>query len=269
MAITTQDQLIAAMTGTRKMLPISAPSGTTVAGYMYNINKAVTTNFGVLATPAAYNAGGTIPVGGTTAGYPTIANATSGKTKYISRLTMGSTIAGNMYLYDTLWACSGMSGIVTTAQTVTGFTGLTRNTTGVGNRVFIQIYTATGATAVTATVSYTNSDGTAGRTGTAALVASSPANRMYMVSLQSGDVGVRSVQSVTLSATTGTAGNFGVTIAEPLTDIPFPSAAIHDTRNYIDLGLPSLEDGTALTMCLVASTTTSGIIAGNIDIIEG
>ena len=40
---------------------------------------------------------------------------------------------------------------------------------------------------------------------------------MIVLPLQAGDTGVKSVESVTLAATTGTAGNLGVLLFKPLT----------------------------------------------------
>jgi hypothetical protein len=99
-----------------------------------------------------------------------------------------------------------------------GTISLSRYTSGEGVYIGITIYTAVGSTATTLNVSYTNSQGTSGRTGTVVFGGTgfNEANRMLLVPLASGDTGVLSVQSVRAQASTGTTGNFGVTLFKPL-----------------------------------------------------
>lgn len=130
----------------------------------------------------------------------------------------GST--GQFIICDRLSHSGGLSGIVTTAQTTNLPTAaLTRYTSGAGVMIGLEMYTSIGATATTATVSYTNQSGTSGRTTKDVVVGGSGlanAGRIILCPLQDGDTGVQSVQSVTLAATTGTAGDFGVTLFKPL-----------------------------------------------------
>jgi hypothetical protein len=50
--------------------------------------------------------------------------------------------------------------------------------------------------------------------------------RMIMLPLQAaGDTGVQSIQSVTLAASTLTAGSFGATMAHPIAAIPINTSA--------------------------------------------
>ena len=95
------------------------------------------------------------------------------------------------------------------------------------------IYTAIGTTATTVTIDYTNQAGTSGRVSTATLIGSnvtSPAGSFLPIPLADGDTGVRSVQSVTLLATTGTAGNMGVVLYRPLQMI-----ALNDVQGAMPL----------------------------------
>ena len=135
------------------------------------------------------------------------------------------TLGQGIILADRVSHQGGLSGIVTTAQTTNLPTGaLTRFTSGVGVCIALEIYTAIGATATTVTVSYTNQAGTAGRTSQASVFGGSLSNavaRFVILPLQDGDTGVRSVESVTVLATTGTAGAFGVTLFKPLCPLRF------------------------------------------------
>lgn len=132
---------------------------------------------------------------------------------------------GFLILYDRLSHQGGLSGIVTGAQTTNLPTAaLTRYTTGDGVWACLEIYTALGTTtATTATISYTNQAGTSGQTSqpvATGATGSVEAHRLLPMNLAQGDTGVRAVASVTLAASTGTAGNFGVTLIKPLLMIP-------------------------------------------------
>ncbi|MGA1350948.1 MAG: hypothetical protein ACO31B_07405 [Burkholderiaceae bacterium] len=83
----------------------------------------------------------------------------------------------------------------------------------------ITIYTAVGSTATTITATYTNQAGTGSRVTPTVVFGGTgfrEVDRLFLLPLQEGDTGVRSVESVTIAASTGTAGNFGVTLFRPL-----------------------------------------------------
>lgn len=148
-------------------------------------------------------------------------------------LTLNAGSMPSFIICDRLSHQGGLSGTVTGAQTSDLPTAaLTRYTSGVGVMICLDIYSAVGATASTITATYTNSAGVGGRVtkdvvfGGAGL--NSAATRIWMP-LQDGDVGVRSVQSVNLIASTLTAGNFGVTLTKPLT---FCMSPILGTENF-------------------------------------
>ena len=145
---------------------------------------------------------------------------------------------GQIIIADRLSHQAGLSGTVTGEQTTNLPTAaLTRSTSGVGVMIGLTIYTAIGGTstvATTVTVSYTNTADTAGRISPAVAIGATGfnlANRMIQIPLAAGDLGVKSVQSVTLAASTGTAGNFGVTLYKPLyvIGVESSSAVTHNT----------------------------------------
>lgn len=121
---------------------------------------------------------------------------------------------------DLLNHSGGLSGTLTTAQTTNLPTAaLTRHTSGAGVMAGLIIYTIIGSVATTVTISYTNQAGTPGRISTATQIGANgfrEAGSLIPIPLAAGDTGVRSVQSVTLAGTTGTAGNFGVVLFKPL-----------------------------------------------------
>jgi hypothetical protein len=124
-----------------------------------------------------------------------------------------------LMLVDLLNISGGLNGTLATVQTTNLPTAaLTRYTSGEGVQAALVIHSVLGTTAVTVTCSYTNQAGTSGRTTTAFAIdsGSRQAGCLRAMPLQAGDTGIRSVESVTLSGTTGTAGNFGVVMFKPL-----------------------------------------------------
>jgi hypothetical protein len=127
-------------------------------------------------------------------------------------------LVGVPMITDRLVHSGGLVANITTEQTTNLPTAaLPRYTDGIGVMIGLDVYTATGSTATTVTARYTNQDGTAGRV-TQAVVwpASAPVGRRYILPLQDGDTGVRSVEGVTFAGSTATAGNVGVTLFKPL-----------------------------------------------------
>lgn len=134
----------------------------------------------------------------------------------IAGFSPGVSIKAFIWLIDRLVHSGGMSGTVTTEQAVTA-ASLPRYTDGVGVVAALAVYSALGTTSVTASINYTNQAGTSGMASKAVLIpANAPARGIYPFCLEDGDTGVQSVQGLTLSGTTGTAGNFGILLFKPL-----------------------------------------------------
>lgn len=172
------------------------------------------------ATPASGS--GAVPTSATAGAIP-LPTLASGETLYLAGAQSAQATAGVLILIDRLVHTSGLSGTVATAQTV-NTAALTRYTDGVGVEAALEWYSATGSTAVTFTSSYTEANGTspAGRTSVATSI---PANTnvgrfIPFGGLASGHLGVKTVETVTLSASTLTAGNFGVTLFKRLAQFP-------------------------------------------------
>ena len=131
---------------------------------------------------------------------------------------------GCYIVVDRLSHQGGLNATGTGAQTTNLPTAaLPRFTNGIGVMMAIEIYTQIGTTTTTVTVSYTNQDGTSGRTSPAIQIGGTgyrEAGRILIPSLQAGDTGVRSVESIQLAGNTGTAGSIGITLFRPLFLIP-------------------------------------------------
>ena len=202
------------------------------------------------------------------AGAAPLGNPASGS-KYL--LTFGVSVPSvtgfsAILLADILVAAANISANTTSAQTV-NTAALTRYTSGAGVMMVMAVTTALGATASNVTISYTNSAGASGRsTGAIAMTASAAANRLqpgiagFCIPLQSGDVGVRSIQTVTFSAAMG-AGVLDIYLFKPLIMIPTVAANTfieRDSTVQID-GLTELVVGTdAQIGCLGCFALTGG-----------
>lgn len=265
MAITTMDQLAAAIA-----------AGITSPTYDASITAQGPGFFCSLWTAGGHPGAGATPATGVgavptnaTAGAIYYVNPTGINIGYLGSWSASATTIGTLILYDRLVHTSGLSGIVTSAQTVNS-TAITR-TYDSGNAVeaWLEWYTATGATACTATIAYTNQSGTSSRSGTASIAASTKAACMIPISLQSGDTGVQSVQSVTLSGTTGTAGNFGITMCQRLAQMQVVIAGTGVAVNWGQLGLPIIANNACLAYKVLASTTSTGIWMNTLSFIQG
>jgi hypothetical protein len=192
---------------------------------------------------------------------------------YLARLSATATQAGTLLLLDRIWHNGGYTITSTGAQNSTTPTWPSRcptsgtddtpATTGLGVLLALEISAATGAGTPTITISYTNQAGTAGRSATniAATVASSAIGATYFIGLQAGDTGVRSVQSLTLSAT-WTSGTMNLVAYRVLAALELPGANIPNAIDAITGGLPRIYDGTVPWLVFVPNTTTASLIQG-------
>lgn len=180
-------------------------------------------------------------------------------------------------LVDRLSHQGGLDGTVTTAQTTNLPTAaLTRHTNGERVIAALEVFSQLGTSEVSASVSYTNSDGTSGRSGVVGLGSTNGAGRnigrILVVPNQEGDIGVRSVESVTLSGSTGAAGNFGVVLFKPR--LPIFAVQMGDDRTIdtlFDLGaqVQALEPDACLQWFITSSGGTGQAITYSVSFADG
>ena len=166
--------------------------------------------------------------------------------KFLTSLFAVPNSGGTVLLVDRLVHIRNLSGTSTSAQTVQGSTpnpAITRNDGGAGNLILVEIFTAIGSTAATITANYIDQDGGSSTTQSTAIGGSgnSEVSRAFILPLAAGDTGVRSVTSVTLNVSTGTAGNFGVSIVRPLAVLSMSARGAGCYRDYVT-GLPSMPE---------------------------
>lgn len=198
-------------------------------------------------------------------------NASGGRSKYLLHAAATCGAAGTLILYDRLLHIGGLSATTTTPQTVAG--SLTRNTGGLGNQIWAEIYTQIGATGTTITASYTNETGASGHTTQAATFGNTgfrEVQRMIQMPLASGDAGVQVVASCTVLASTLTAGNFGITVLKQLVAIPLGLSAAGSVLDFASgpKDFPLVEANSCLAWMILANTTTVPQLYGTVQFTE-
>lgn len=265
--ITSMNGLIAAMPGIKA--PFYKNSLTSKGAACFHSLWMATglPNAGV--TPVA----NTIPTKAT-AGALAFTDASGSLERYLARLSAAGAVIGNLILYDRLWHTSGLSGIVTAADTAVANSALTRpSANALGVELWAEVYTALGSNAVTLNCRYTNQDGVDNKVGTfvypSGWSGACVAGQMWPMMLAAGDTSVRKVTAYHWSGTTGTAGNFGFTLLRRVAEIPLEIANVSKTMDAIATGLAKLDNDACLAMMVFCSAATTGIIQGSFDAIQG
>lgn len=185
-------------------------------------------------------------------------------------------------IHDRLMHMGGLNGTLATAQTVGVDIAANLASNNMAARIgdadysdiqwWLEWYTATGATAVTATVGVTYNEGTTG-TLSAALAATRPASFMLslngLIPAAAAGKYIRRVGAVTLSATTATAGSFGVTATRPRMTLPLNVANKMEVADWQMLGLPEIYNSSCLFPIVLTSTTSTGTLRGGGKIAHG
>lgn len=197
---------------------------------------------------------------------------------YLTELNMASSVNHTHVFFDCLWVNSGLVVTTTGAQALSSPTLPARDINGTtnGEGCSIALYFSAASTLAAAganlTVSYTNSDGTAGRTATLLAIAGSQVPATPVVgtivwfNLQAGDKGVRSIQSITLGTSMLT-GTIHLMITR---DIATIGTTIPNVNAQKIIGAPGIQlyNGTCLLHCNLASATTATFYAGEVVVME-
>lgn len=211
----------------------------------------------------------------------------AGEKKHIFKAAFaqsGSTQTVFLVVLDALGYYPLIEGGVLDTQVMDNTATLPRYTTGEGVRCMLVATAATTGNALTATVSYTNSNGVAGRTGTCFMNPSNPAQlcsnavfnggfgseRIPFVSLQAGDIGVRSIQSITFSGDVG--GLICAVLVRPLFNVVLRENDRWTEKNlYTDNGgrLPEVQDGAWLNWIAWTSGLGGFSLRGSFEFIWG
>ncbi len=278
MTISTRDQLINALgnNSSRIVLDKASISGVAAGNYVSLWRATGQPGQGAIPAAAAF-------CNNTLTGAVSFTQQTAPATSYGAWANaVCSNSAMVVEIHDRLAHMGGLSGTVTTAQTVNiDFNGITADNMvarkGDANYSdimwWLEWYAATGATASNATVAVTYNDGTTGSLTAAALAATRPASLMIplngLIPAASAGKYIRGVTSVTLSASTATAGSFGVTATRPRMTMPLPLANKTEIFDWAALGLPEIFNSSCLFPLVITSTTTTGTVRGGGKISHG
>ena len=272
MAITTRDKLIDALGNNSSRFVIDKASIANAAAGQYHSLWRATGQPGQGAIPGAAAA-----CDHTLTGAIGFTQQTAPATTYGGFANAAcSNSAVTIEIHDRLAHMGGLSGTVATAQTVNLDMDALKSGSNLTNRMgdanfsdiqwWLEWYTDTGSTAVTATVNVTYNDGTSGNLTGISLAATRRASLMIPLNglIPSADSGkfIRDINTVTLSATTGTSGSFGATATRPRMTLPLPLANKMEVFTWADLGFPEIFNSSCLFPIELASTTSTGTVRG-------
>lgn len=198
-----------------------------------------------------------------------------GREKWMYSAWACGLVAGTLILYDRLLHIGSLSGTTATAQnvqTTTPSPALTRYTNGLGNIAFIEIYAQIGTTSTTVTMNYNDQSGSDSTSPAVAIgnTGFREATRVIFLPLAAGDTGIQAVKTITLAASTTTAGNIGVTIAHPLAYIGIGMPGGAGWRDFSTglPGIPEIETDACLAFLWIPNTTTAPEVFGCLSTIE-
>lgn len=159
----------------------------------------------------------------------------------------------------------------TGAQTLNNTVTLPRYTDGAGVQAFLTPSTVMGAATPNITLNYTNSAGTAGKATPATLpigntaaavtsiVHSGTGTGKYgpFIPLAAGDAGIRSVQSINLSASY-VSGVLNLVLCKPIMTLPITTLGVTAERDLVNqfASMPRIYDGACLNWLMLAGAAT-------------
>ena len=159
----------------------------------------------------------------------------------------------------------------TGAQTLNNTVTLPRYTTGAGVQAFLTPSTVMGAATPNITLNYTNSAGVAGKAtpvtlpignsaaAVTSVVYSGTGSGKYgpFIPLAAGDAGIRSVQSINLSASY-VSGVLNLMLCRPLLTLPITTLGVTAERDLVNqfASMPRVYDGACLHWLMLAGAAT-------------
>ena len=271
MTITTRDGIIAALADNHtRIIFDKATMANAAAAQLFSLWTAT-------GVPSAGSAPSTAAVcTSALTGAVSFPNQTAPTYSYLGWLSMmmGNAAQG-IEVHDRLAHMGGLSGTVTTAQGALSLVTTAPSADRLGDanysdvQWFLEVYTALGATGVNATVAVEYNDGSTGSLVAVALGATPRAGRLYPLLSNSAGKWIRAVTGVTLSATTGTAGNFGITATRCRTTVPGGLVNAPFVMDWAQLGLPEVYNDACLMLVMPCTTTSTGTVRGFGKVLHG
>lgn len=279
MAIQTVDQVLNAIANNSSNILIDKASiSNAVAGQFYSLWRATgQPGQGAIPTTAAICIN-------TLTGAINFTQQTLPATSYHSVFeALCSNNTTTLELHDRLMHMGGLNGTLLTSQTVNldVHTNIASNNLSarIGNSNYSDInwwmewYTDTGATASNATINVTYNDGTSGDLTVVAVGGTLRASRLILLNglipAASSGKFIRDINTVILSASTTTAGNFGFTATRFRSSIFQPLANSRYKEDWASLGLPEIPNESCVFPIQLSSTTSTGTVRANGKISHG
>lgn len=199
-------------------------------------------------------------------------NPVSGETRQ-TVFTACANVPGTLLLCDRQWHNSGLSVTLTTAQTVNSVAlpARDRNETinGEGVQIGVEVTTVMGAGVPTFTLGYTNPANASGKLSvSAAMPATMAAGSFIPLPLAAGDTGVKSIQTLQLSATM-TSGAFSLVAYRVLAMLPMPLAGVGAAINALQMGFTKEADNTTPFLLWMPGSATAPTIFAQLGVSQG
>ena len=222
------------------------------------------TNLAFQALSDAVATASGIPHGGNVGDYKVLLNAAA--------QTAAATTAPCVLMLVDLLGFYPITSVTTTgAQTLNNTVTLPRYTDGAGVQAFLTPSTVMGAATPNITLNYTNSAGTAGKATPATLpignTAAAVTSIVYsgtgtgkygpFIPLAAGDAGIRSVQSINLSASY-VSGVLNLVLCKPIMTLPITTLGVTAERDLVNqfASMPRIYDGACLNWLMLAGAAT-------------
>lgn len=275
MPITTRDQLIDALANRASPFLIDKAS---LAGQ-------VAGNYASLWTATGLPGAGAIPgaaaicTGALAGAIPF--TAPSGMGSWLASLGIAcSNSVAAIEVHDRIAHMGGLNLSLTTAQTINldvQTLGVPAARLGQASLVELQwwyeVHAAGGSGAANATFSVTFDDLSTGTLNPLAVGGSLAAGRLFSLNAlrtaAQQNRRIRGVNGVTLSASTGTAGNAGITVTRPLAAMNMGVANLIQTADWAQLGLPQVHADACLALVMLCTSTNTGALRGGGKIVHG
>lgn len=275
MAIDSMDALVAALPGQWKNL-FKASQTAEGAGTWRSLWRAAGQP-PAGATPPAANAGsGYVPTDATLGAFG-FNNPSGGDLSYLGRLFAACATVGSLIVYDRLWACSGLGTVSTSSQAITTPGSLPSGrdpNTGRDVEPWVEVYTAPGATGANWDITGTDGEGNTSRNWRYVHPANAESVGQMLPLLPGGTtpaavLGCRQVTAFQCSASSGTAGDVGITLLRRVAEVPITLANVGQLFDAFALGKPQVFDDACLALMILCSTTNTGALQGSLNIAQG
>jgi len=261
-AITTLDGYIAA---TKYQIPFFKTASITAVAGMPTANFAQAGYPPAGTLSAGNTANGIVPTDATT-GYPSVPTFSS--TGYLSRVTVNSSVACMVGVYDRVFSCGAYAhNAAQTLNTQPSFAGRIPSTVYAGQTEIWYEQVTTGTLVQNVAVTYLDQDGNGGTTGTFAAPAAMAVGRCFQLPFAAGDNGVSRIDTVTGTVASG--GTFNINVLRPLWKGMVNVANYAQIEDLIKTGLPRVYSDSALFIMVTPVSTATGLPSLNFELSDG